>query len=126
MEREPVAECTLPKPRGAALNSRSHWAKRANDSRADRAFAELAGGLTAPAKPIKRPLVEIVWRGRGRLPDVDNVTGRCKAYIDGLTDGGWWRDDADIVWIRATCERVQKGERPTVVIRAWEAAGAGQ
>jgi Holliday junction resolvase RusA-like endonuclease len=121
-DRPPTAKCVLPRPKGAALNARVHWAVRAKQTKADRAHAKWVGELTAPAAPITQPLVELVWRGRGRLPDADNVAGRCKAYLDGLTDAGWWRDDADIVWIRATTERIAKGEEPGVVVRVWEAA----
>ena len=109
----------LPRPRGAALNSRVHWAKRAQDTKADRWYAQLEGELIAPTMML-RPRLEITWRGRGRLPDVDNVIGRCKAYIDGLTDAGWWSDDSDIVSVTGTTERIAKGDQSCVVIRAWE------
>jgi len=122
-DQPPDAECKLPRPRGLALNARVHWARRARDNKTDREYAKHVGELVAPQQ-MRQPMLEITWRGRGRLPDVDNVVGRCKAYIDGLTDAGWWRDDADIVLIRATTERVNNAklaEEPCVVIRAWEA-----
>lgn len=119
--REPDAECRLRLPTGAALNSRIHWGKRAAQTKRDREYAEMAGGLIE-AKPITKAVVQITWHGRGRLPDLDNIAGRCKAYIDGLSDSvGWWKDDADIVWLSTSRERIGKNEEPHVYIRAWEA-----
>lgn len=119
--REPDAECKLRLPTGAALNSRIHWGKRAAQTKRDREYAKLAGGLIE-AKKITKAVVQITWHGRGRLPDLDNIAGRCKAYIDGLSDSpGWWKDDADIVWLSADRQRIKKGEDPYVFIRAWEA-----
>lgn len=120
-DRKPDAECVLPKPKGAGLNSRIHWAKRAKDTKSDRSYAKFVGELAAPKKKIRKAIVEVTWRGRGRLPDIDNIIGRCKAFIDGLTDAGWWEDDSDIVLIGAQRERINKGEDPEVIIKAWEA-----
>lgn len=119
--REPDAICKLRLPKGAALNSRIHWGKRAAQTRSDRQYAAMAGSLIE-AKVLGKAVVQITWHGRGRLPDLDNIAGRCKAYIDGLSDApGWWHDDADIVWLSASRERIAKGEDPHVYIRAWEA-----
>lgn len=119
----PDVEVTFPLPQGQALNSRSHWAKRAKQTREDRQYAELAGGLVEVKPPMEQAVVTVTWYGRGRLPDVDNIAGRVKAYIDGLQDAGWWNDDKDIVWLATSRERITKGEEPRVVIRAWRVNG---
>jgi Holliday junction resolvase RusA-like endonuclease len=118
--RDPDAECKLRLPTGAALNSRIHWGKRAAQTKSDREYAAMAGRLIE-AKPLVKAVVQITWHGRGRLPDLDNIAGRCKAFIDGLSDApGWWKDDADIVWLATDRQRIAKGEEPHVYIRAWE------
>jgi Holliday junction resolvase RusA-like endonuclease len=56
--------------------------------------------------PIKQAFVIVTWRGRGRLPDLDNIGGKTKAFIDGLTDAKVWDDDAAITDIVFRRERV--------------------
>lgn len=56
--------------------------------------------------PIKQAFVTVTWRGRGRLPDLDNIGGKTKAFIDGLTDANVWDDDAAITSIVFARERV--------------------
>lgn len=117
----PTAQVHLPTPRGLALNARVHWGRRAARTKIEREIAWRYGELTAPDVAMREAIVLITWRGRGRLPDADNIAGRCKAYIDGLTDAGWWPDDASIVWLSTSRERVVRGEEPEVVIKAWRA-----
>lgn len=117
---EPDAVVWLPLPQGQALNARLHWGAKAKQVKEDREFAQMAGELTrAEGMPLAQAIVTITWRGRGRMPDVDNIAGRCKAYLDGLQDAGWWADDKDIVWLSQSRERIGKGDEPKVLIRAW-------
>ena len=116
--KSPDAEVMLPLPQGQALNSRSHWASRAKQTKEDRAYACFVGELLE-VPTLKQAIVTITWRGRGRMPDVDNSAGRCKAYLDGLQDARWWDDDKDIVWLSCNRERIKKGEEAKLHIRAW-------
>lgn len=101
-------------------NSRTHWRVRHKAARHDRyvaatlALAEMRKG--ASWEPIRQAVVSVTWRGRGRLPDVDNIGGKTKGYIDGLTDAKVWADDSAIVSIRFTVERVRKPDQPHVVL----------
>ena len=101
-------------------NSRTHWRVRHKAARHDRyvaatlALAEMR--KCASWEPIRQAVVSVTWRGRGRLPDVDNIGGKTKGYIDGLTDAKVWADDSAIVSIRFTVERVRKPAQPHVVL----------
>ena len=117
----PDAEVRFPLPQGQALNSRSHWATRAKQTKHAREYAEPAGGVVTVDPPMDQAIVLVRWQGRGRLPDVDNIAGRCKAYIDGLQDAGWWLDDTNIIWLITGRERIAKGEEPHIIIKAWRA-----
>ncbi len=85
---------SLPLPRSKGSNGRDHWAARAKLVKADRALAFTAGSTVAPPMPFKDVSLTIAYRTKGaQAPDCDNAISRCKAYIDGLTDAGWWVDD---------------------------------
>jgi Holliday junction resolvase RusA-like endonuclease len=56
--------------------------------------------------------------GRGRLPDPDNIGGRTKAYIDGLTDAGVWADDSVVRSITFRTERAERMCDRCVIIEA--------
>lgn len=111
---------TLPPPKMPGANSRTHWRVRHKAARHDRyvaatlALAEMR--KCASWEPIRQAVVSVTWRGRGRLPDVDNIGGKTKGYIDGLTDAKVWADDSAIVSIRFTVERVRKPDQPHVVL----------
>jgi len=60
----------------------------------------------------------VTWRGRGRLPDPDNIGGRTKAYIDGLTDAGVWADDSVVRSITFRTERAERMCDRCVIIEA--------
>lgn len=97
---------SLPLPRSKGSNGRDHWAARAKLVKADRALAFTAGSTVAPPMPFKDVSLTIAYRTKGaQAPDCDNAISRCKAYIDGLTDAGWWVDDRRLVEIKAAVFR---------------------
>lgn len=65
----------------------------------------------------------VEWHGHGRLPDVDNIGGRTKAYLDGLTDAKVWHDDSAVASIMFEVHRVRKPAQPGVVIHVSEIPG---
>jgi len=101
-------------------NSRSHWRVRHKAARHDRyvaatlALAEMR--KSASWEPIRRATVSVKWHGRGCLPDVDNIGGRTKAFLDGLTDARVWTDDRAVASIEFAVERVKKPTQPHVVL----------
>lgn len=114
----------LPPPTMPGANSRSHWRVRHRAARHDRyVAATLALAETrrfASWQPIAQASVTVEWHGRGSLPDVDNIGGRTKAYIDGLTDAKVWNDDRAISTISFSVQRVRKPATPHVVIQVTE------
>lgn len=84
----------LPLPKVQGSNSRSHWVVRSRTAKSDRYVAfGIAGGRTH-RKPLSAAHVIIDWHcPTKRLIDCDNALSRCKSYLDGLTDAGWWTDD---------------------------------
>lgn len=105
-------------------NSRSHWRVRHRAARHDRyvaatvALAEMR--KCASWEPIRQATVSVEWHGRGCLPDVDNIGGRTKAFIDGLTDARVWADDRAITTIQFAVQRVRKPAQPHVLLRITE------
>ena len=101
----------LPPPKMPSANARSHWVVRMKAARHDRyvaatlAMAEMR--KCASWEPFRKAIVTVEWRGRGRLPDVDNIGGRTKAFIDGLTDAKAWSDDRLIQSIQFSTVRVK-------------------
>jgi Holliday junction resolvase RusA-like endonuclease len=71
---------------------------------------------SASWEPIRRATVSVKWHGRGCLPDVDNIGGRTKAFLDGLTDARVWTDDRAVASIEFAVERVKKPTQPHVVL----------
>lgn len=117
----PRACVELALPRLVGSNSRAHWSKRSRDAHADRQSAHVIGLACRPAKPFASVrLVIDWWCPTRRMIDCDNALSRCKAYIDGLTDAGWWPDDKAIRTVEITVH--PPGERKaTVVISARDA-----
>ena len=110
--RRACVELALPRLVGS--NSRAHWSKRSRDAHADRQSAHVIGLACRPAKPFTEVrLVIDWWCPTRRMID-------CEAYIDGLTDAGWWPDDKAIRTVEITVH--PPGERKaTVVISASDA-----
>lgn len=100
----------LPPPLMPGANSRSHWRVRSKAARHDRYVAETLARVemrkVAQWDPILGATLTVTWHGRGRLPDPDNIGGRTKAFIDGLTDAGLWHDDRVIRSITFQTKRV--------------------
>lgn len=97
---------SLPIPKSRGSNGRDHWAARAKLTKADRMLARITGGTVSPAMPLRFVALTIAYRVKGQQgPDVDNAISRCKAYLDGLTDAGWWVDDRVLVEIKAAVFR---------------------
>lgn len=102
----------LPPPLMPGSNSRSHWRVRSKAARHDRYVAETLARVemrkVAHWEPIAGATLTVIWHGRGRLPDPDNIGARTKAFIDGLTDAGVWHDDRVIRSITFSTRRVAK------------------
>jgi hypothetical protein len=102
-------------------NARCHWRVRHKAARQDRyVAATLALAETRKSgawEPLEGAALTVTWRGRGRLPDPDNIGGRTKAYIDGLTDAGVWKDDSVVKAITFRTERAARLCDRAVVIR---------
>ena len=110
---------TLPPPMMPGANQRCHWRVRHKAARHDRyvaaslALAEMR--KFASWEPLEGATLTVTWRGRGRLPDPDNIGGKTKAYIDGLTDAGVWTDDRVVRSITFRTERVARYADRSVV-----------
>lgn len=111
----------LPLPLMPSANSRTHWRVRHKASRFDRNVAATLAAAEmrkcASWQPFQQATVFVEWHGRGRLPDVDNIGGRTKAYLDGLTDANVWRDDACVQSIQFTTHRISKGQQPYILLK---------
>lgn len=103
-------------------NSRTHWRVRHRAAQHDRyvaatlALAEMR--KSASWKAMGGATLVVTWRGKGRLPDPDNIGGRTKAFIDGLTDAGVWADDSVV---RSITFRTERSKEREVVIEVTEA-----
>lgn len=109
----------LPIPKVQGSNSRSHWTVRSRTAKSDRyvAFGIAKSGV------LRKPLVEahvfIDWHcPTKRLIDCDNALSRCKSYLDGLTDAGWWTDDRAIRTVTISVHPATPERRGCVRIRA--------
>lgn len=110
----------LPPPRMPGANSRTHWVVRHRAAKHDRyvaatmALAEMRKARSWT--PMLGATLSIRWLGRGRLPDPDNVGGRTKGFIDGLTDAKVWEDDRVVTAVTFSTERVRQAADCGVVI----------
>jgi Holliday junction resolvase RusA-like endonuclease len=87
----------LPLPSIEGSNSRSHWCVRQRSAKLDRFAAAVEARIKGVPCPLTNPVVVVDWYCKTkRMLDCDNALSRCKSYIDGLTDAGWWIDDKQI------------------------------
>lgn len=119
----------LPIPSLQGSNSRAHYRVRIKDAKADRFIAALESRAIDVVQ-LKNPIVSVLWYCRTkRMLDCDNALSRCKSYIDGLTDAGWWSDDKKIVSMtvrvlppnkvtgNVACVHITADEAPECVLR---------
>lgn len=93
----------LPLPALKGSNSRGHWVTRHRAANADRLTAFIAAQAVPRGEPLESVRLVIRWHcPTRRMLDCDNALSRCKSYIDGLTDAGWWKDDAVIRCVEIT------------------------
>lgn len=112
----------LPLPRVQGSNSRSHWTVRSRTAKSDRYVAFGTAGGRILRKPLSAAHVVIDWHcPTKRLIDCDNALSRCKSYLDGLTDAGWWADDRSIRTVTITVHPARPDLKGCVRIRASEA-----
>lgn len=86
------------------------------DSRESRPDAPLEGAihvevefhLPRPKRLMRKKDPSGVVRHKGR-PDLDNLV---KAFLDALTDDGWWKDDAQVCSVSAAKYHHAKDGRP--------------
>lgn len=101
-------------------NSRTHWVVRHRAAKHDRyVAATMALAEMRKARhwtPMLGATLAVRWLGRGRLPDPDNIGGRTKAFIDGLTDAKVWEDDRVVEAITFRTERVRQAADCGVII----------
>ena len=119
-----TADCLsirLPPPMMPGANQRCHWRVRHRAAQHDRYVAATLATVemrkSASWERMKGATLTVTWRGRGRLPDPDNIGGKTKAYIDGLTDAGVWKDDSVVKSITFRTERAARLCDRAVVIR---------
>jgi hypothetical protein len=114
---ERTIELPLPKVQGS--NSRSHWVVRSRTAKSDRYVAFGIAGGRVLRKPLSAAHVVIDWHcPTKRLIDCDNALSRCKSYLDGLTDAGWWADDRAVRSVTITVHPATPERRGCVRIRA--------
>jgi crossover junction endodeoxyribonuclease RusA len=105
----------LPLPRKATHpNARPHWAVKAKATKANRRDAALVAKQCAPAKPWEKATVQCSFT-LPRKQDADNLQAWCKAYFDGLQDGGIITNDSGLTHLPVT-QTTGKGLRYGVVI----------
>lgn len=88
---------TLPlPPPECAPNSRHHWQARARAVKKYRAECGWAAraALGHVSVPDRATVQITFYHVNRRRRDPDNLLGQMKAALDGLTDGGAWKDDA--------------------------------
>lgn len=112
---------SLPPPRMPGANARTHWVVRHRAAKHDRYVAATLALAEMRKRPAWEPMggatVSVVWRGRGRLPDPDNVGGRTKGFIDGLTDAGVWADDRVVTAVTFAVERVRSAAECGILLK---------
>lgn len=111
---------TLPLPLPAVrpnARSRSHWPK----TNAVKKMRAWAASCPQCAVLFMNPSVSaVVYLKTKRAWDRDNLTASCKAYLDGLTDAGYWADDSIVRW--GSIEFDKNPKSPRVVLRIMEGA----
>lgn len=82
-------------PDHLSANARPNWRDKAKAAKTYRGLAAYYG---KGQNRLLHPVVRIVPLPRlARKRDNDNIVGALKSAMDGLTDGGWWKDDSDIL-----------------------------
>lgn len=82
-------------PDNLSANARPNWRDKAKSAKTYRGLAAYYGrGQDRLSRPVVR-IVPLPILPRKR--DIDNIVGALKSAMDGLTDGGWWEDDSDIL-----------------------------
>ena len=88
-----VIDLPLP-PKVLHPNERPHWRAKAAATKRARWDARLAASTVRPAEPLVMACYKLEFR-LPRKRDYDGLSSWCKAYFDGLVDGGILADDAD-------------------------------
>lgn len=86
-----VIDLPLP-PKVLHPNARPHWRAKAAATKRARWDARLVASTVRPDEPMVRATYELEFK----LPvhrDYDGLLSWCKAYFDGLVDGGVLKDD---------------------------------
>jgi len=116
---------TLPiPPAECSPNVRSHWAKKCRVTKKAREDAFLAAVSARHASSLSFPfpgaVVRITWLSRDRRglrADNDNRIASLKAYFDGITDAGVWRDDRGVEFRIASMDVDQKNPRVILAVQ---------
>lgn len=116
----------LPLPKVQGSNARSHWTVRSRTAKSDRyvAFGHASeSSFSKNGRLLREPMsaahVFIDWHcPTKRLIDCDNALSRCKSYLDGLTDAGWWVDDRAIRVVTIAVHPAAPDRKGIVRIRA--------
>lgn len=87
-------------PLAAALRHEAGWAARA---------AAEAARWTATARPVSLALT-IAWPKGRQHPDFQGAVHATKALVDGLADGKWMVDDAQVVAMAVRQVRAESGD----------------
>jgi Holliday junction resolvase RusA-like endonuclease len=120
-----ILSIELPIPKVQGSNSRSHWVVRSRTAKSDRYVAFGIAGGRIDRKALSVAHVVIDWHcPTKRLIDCDNALSRCKSYLDGLTDAGWWDDDKAIRTVTITVHPASDAVRGVVRISAMHPSDA--
>lgn len=88
-----VIDLPLP-PKVLHPNARPHWHVKAAATREARRQASFLASIYRPDEPLVMACYKLEFR-LPRKMDYDGLSSWCKAYFDGLVDGGILADDAD-------------------------------
>lgn len=93
-------------------NSRAHPMAKARKVKALRQLAYYRAREGGPRAPMSGPVqvrALINWPKGRKKQDPSNVEHCLKAYVDGITDAGWWSNDKQ-VHIQQPIEQVSWGQ----------------
>ena len=98
---------TLPLPqKELSQNARVHWAVRHLATKNARAMAAMMGRLSRARFTERVRIQAVFYYKTKRRRDGPNLTGLCKAYLDGLVDAGVIPDDST-EWVEWMDPRVE-------------------
>jgi crossover junction endodeoxyribonuclease RusA len=108
---------TIPAPcQFINLNSRTHWAPKAKQTKAWRTAAYVAASNAKLPKGLSRVhIVAHVVKPTSRAYDVHNLLPTLKAAIDGLVDYGLIQDDSNEYLVGPDLRQGGKGESAIVI-----------